>query len=225
MHKTFIYAGPSACDLPPIRRDELRWMPPVQRGDVDALVKSERAAGVLVICDGVFGGVPAVSHAELCRAIDAGWNLWGVSSIGAIRAYELRHQGMNGFGYVYEQFERFVDFADDEMCLIHVPDPPYFPVTEALVNLRYALDCRKKALNISERSAASVIDELRTMWFGDRSRIRIREVMVNIAGIEIEAADSLLEWTRLHRVKALDLANLLAARPWASGLNLRGPAS
>ena len=61
----------------------------------------------MIICDGVFESQPAVSHAELCRALDGGWAVWGVSSIGAIRAFEMRAEGMRGFGYVYKQFARF----------------------------------------------------------------------------------------------------------------------
>ncbi|MFL6664520.1 MAG: TfuA-like protein [Rhizobacter sp.] len=192
----------------------MTWLPPVRRGDVASLVERSAEPGTVVVCDGVFGGHPAVSHAELCDAIDAGWQVWGVSSIGAIRAYEMRHDGMHGFGYVYRQFARFADFTDDEMCLLHVPDPPYFPVTEALVNLRYALEQRQVAWRISDASAAVLLERLRAMWFGHRTAERMRQVMVEEAGIDAMAADALLAWTRDNRVKALDLAAILAARPW-----------
>jgi len=216
MPDVIVFAGPSACGIGRSRVSGLRWLPPVRRGDSDHLLERSRRAGVLVICDGIFGSEPAVSHSELCRAMDAGWSIWGVSSIGAIRAHELRFDGMRGFGYVYNQFERFPDFTDDEMCLIYVPDPPYFQVTEALVNLRYALERRKHIVGISDEAQLRVLVELRAMWFGDRTEDRIRQVMVQQGGIDAVTADALLAWTRAHRVKSIDLAKLLAERPWAA---------
>ena len=225
MGDVVVFAGPSACGIPRSRLGGARWMPPVRRGDIDRLLEGTQRAGVVVVCDGVFGGEPAVSHAELCRAIDAGWRVWGVSSIGAIRAHEMRFEGMRGFGYVYAQFERFADFTDDEMCLLHVPDPPFFPVTEALVNLRYALEHRKRQLGISDDSQSLLLNALRALWFGDRTENRIRQIMVEQAGIDASSADALLEWTRRHRVKSLDLAGILAAQPWADPVSHRAPAA
>ncbi len=208
-----IFAGPSTFDVALPGRDDFSWLPPVRRGDIDQLRQRATAPGVAVVCDGVFGGHPAVSHAELCRAIDAGWQVWGVSSLGAIRAHEMRGEGMHGFGYVYEQFTRFADFTDDEMCLLHAPEPPYFPITEALVNLRYTLE-HQRGVSVDKRSKTALLEALRGMWFGDRTIDRIRQVMVRDAGISSADADALLEWTRRHRIKGLDLQRLLAARPW-----------
>jgi hypothetical protein len=226
MPEVVVYAGPSAHGLPaPLRRAAgMRWLPPARRGDIDRLLEAAERAGTVVVCDGVFGGEPAVSHAELCRALDAGWQVWGVSSMGAIRAHELRFEGMRGHGWVHAQFARHADFTDDEMCLLHVPEPPWFPVSEALVNVRYALERRPPALGIPDAAASRVVHALRELWFGDRTEARIRRVMVEHAGIEPAAADTLLAWLRQHRVKTLDLADLLARRPWLDALTPPAPA-
>ena len=123
MPRVTLYAGPSAHGVPKelFLRHGIRVLPPVRRGDVDALIEGAREPGIVIICDGVFESQPAVSHAELSRALDGGWSVWGVSSIGAIRAFEMRAEGMLGFGYVYQQFARFEDFTDDELCLLHWP--------------------------------------------------------------------------------------------------------
>jgi hypothetical protein len=210
-----LFAGPSAHGVPRPRLlgDRVRMRPPVQRGDIDRLVRT-REPGVIVVCDGVFQARPAVSHAELCSALDAGWDVWGVSSIGAIRAHELRDEGMRGFGYVHRLFDRVPDLADDEMCLLHAPQPPYFPLTEALVNLRFALDRQRAALAISARSERTLIESLRALWFGDRTEACIRALMLGPAGFAPAAADHLLGWLRGHRVKTLDLVELMSRRPW-----------
>lgn len=208
-----VFAGPSAYGM--ARPDDrTQWLPPVRRGDIDRLIAASSRIGVIIVCDGIFGREPAVSHAELCRALDAGWHVWGVSSIGAIRAYELRFEGMRGHGYVYAQFHRFRDFTDDELCLIHVPEAPYFPVSEALVNVRYALERNRRELNICDAAAARLVRDLRNLWFGDRTETRIRALMIERAGIDPASADVMLGWLRRHRVKTLDLADLLARRPW-----------
>ena len=217
MPEVTLFAGPSAYGL---AKSALlpagAVLPPCRRGDIDRLLANAATPGVVVVCDGIFQEAPAVSHAELCRAIDAGWEVWGVSSIGAIRAFELRSEGMRGFGYVYSQFERFADFTDDEMCLLHSPEEPYFPISEPLVNLRYALEQKKDELRISEAAAARLLSALRDLWFGDRTEatIRARMVDVDIAGA---SADALLAWMRGHRVKGIDLALLMARRPWLEG--------
>lgn len=214
MPEVTLFAGPSAHGLArsALLASVACLLPPARRGDVDRLIDNAAAPGVVVVCDGVFHAEPAVSHAELCRALDAGWQVWGVSSLGAIRAFELRGEGMRGFGYVYAQFERFADFTDDEMCLLHFPEEPFFPLTEALVNLRYALE--QTGFGISDAAAKRLLAALRELWFGDRTEATIRRLMLDHAGIAAASADAMLDWLRHHRVKTIDLAGLMARQPW-----------
>ncbi len=216
MSEAILFAGPTAwgIDVARFARAGVRVLPPARRGDVERLVASSGTPGVAIICDGVFQAAPAVSHAELCGAIDGGWQVWGVSSLGAIRAHELRHEGMRGFGQVHAMFERFDDFTDDEMCLLHFPEPPYFPVSEPLVNLRYALEQRAPALGISERSSKALLEALGMLWFGDRTLERFRELMVGDAAIPKASVEPLLDWLKRHRLKTMDLEDLLSSRPW-----------
>jgi hypothetical protein len=213
--EVILFAGPSTHGLDRVLllRDGVQLRPPVRRGDVARLVEDRPAAGVMVICDGVFQSVPAVSHAELCAAIDAGWQVWGVSSIGAIRAFELRDEGMRGFGYVYDQLSRHEDFTDDEMCLLHFPEDPWFPLTEALVNLRYALEVRGAALGLSPEVGVRAVATLSRVWFGDRTPALMQAALVE-AGVPVPDAQALLAWTAANRVKSLDLQGLMGVRPW-----------
>ena len=215
MPEVTLFAGPSTygLDRAVLLQDGVQLRPPVRRGDVDRLVDIGSKPGVMVVCDGVFQSVPAVSHAELCSAIDAGWQVWGVSSIGAIRAFELRDEGMRGFGYVYEQFSRHADFTDDEMCLLHFPEDPWFPLTEALVNLRYALDSRRGDLDLSAGATSGALATLSRAWFGDRTPELMQAALAD-AGVPAFAASELLAWTATNRIKSLDLLRLMRARPW-----------
>ncbi len=214
--EVWLFAGPSAhgTSLPSAR--SLRWLPPARRGDIYGITVSNKASppGVIVLCDGIFGSDPAVSHGELCRALDAGWQVWGCSSMGAIRAYELRHEGMRGWGWVYQQFRRHQDFRDDELALLHLPVPPYTPITEALVNLRWALRQHGPALGITPRTAQRVVGWLQELWFGERSLELIFDLMVGPAGVPAHAACRLLDEMVANPVKNSDLASLLRAQPW-----------
>ena len=211
-----LFAGPSAQGLAPqLSMDgAIRLQPPVRRGDIDRLIEGVAEPGVALVCDGVFQAGPAVSHAELVRAIDRGWQLWGVSSIGAIRAHELRFEGMRGWGYVHAQFSRYEDFRDDELCLLHLPEAPYTALTEALVNVRHALETEGLRLGITHAAQRCLVDELSAGWFGDRTPERLRELMLGPARMVPAAADALLRWLERHRVKTMDLQSLLVERPW-----------
>lgn len=216
MADAVLFVGPSGhgVDAAAYQAAGVRCVPPVRRGDVARIVARRRRPGVMIVCDGAFQHVPAVSHAELCAALDAGWRLWGVSSIGAIRAWELRDEGMRGHGWVYAQFARHADFTDDELCLTHFPQPPYFPVSEALVNLRHALALHGAALGIDDAAQAATIARLRGLWFGDRTIGRLHEALVDDGGCSAAVADALLSAMARQRVKTLDLLDLLRERPW-----------
>jgi hypothetical protein len=215
MPEVTLFAGPSAYALPAavLASIDIEVLPPARRDDIRRLVDGATKPGVMVLCDGVFQSVPAVSHAELCLALDRGWKLWGVSSIGAIRAHEMRHEGMRGFGYVHSQFSRHADFTDDELCLLHLPMPPFQPITHTLVDVRFALERTGRALGISRGSQAELISRLRELWFGDRTVERIREMLID-RGQAPGVADQLIAWLNRYRIKAIDLQELLTVQPW-----------
>ncbi|OYU68476.1 MAG: hypothetical protein CFE45_42550 [Burkholderiales bacterium PBB5] len=211
-----LFVGPSGYDIEPalFTAAGVRLQPPVRRGDVQRQVDGGGPPGVLVIADGVFQAALAVGHAELCAALDGGWQVWGVSSLGAIRAHELRHEGMRGFGEVFATFGRCDDFTDDELCLLHFPEPPWFPVSEALVNLRHALDSQGPSLGIAAAAGAAVVEGLRGLWFGERTHERIRALLCERGGCSPAQANRLLSWLAANRLKTLDLQRLLRVRPW-----------
>jgi hypothetical protein len=216
-----LFAGPSAYGVPRSALFEagVDLRPPVRRGEIDALLAEATESGVVVICDGVFQSEPAVSHGEILRAVDAGWQVWGVSSIGAIRAFELREEGMNGFGYVRGQFDRFEDFTDDEMCLLHSPQEPYFPLSEALVNVRFVLERWRHALSLSARQERRILETLRALWFGDRTEDTIRHAIVEHGGIDASRVDVLLDWLSQNRIKTIDLLALISSQPWLDNVS------
>ncbi len=214
--KVVLYAGPTLAPST-LARDlarSYRVRPPVRRLDVTKLLAEDKKPGVLVIVDGVFHDTLAVGHAELRDALDAGWQVWGLSSMGAIRAREMTPLGMRGFGRVYELFAAEGDFQDDEVALLHEGTRPYRGVTEPLVHLRAAIDHLVARGIIEERDARTVIAELKSRWYGERTvRGTIELLGPHARGGVAAVREELREFARFA-LKTLDLERFLEERPW-----------
>jgi hypothetical protein len=174
---------------------------PAKRGDVATLV-AHVPAGTIVLVDGLFHQNLAVGHVEIRDALAAGWRVWGLASMGAIRAREMSHLGMHGFGRVFEMFcSPDKDFRDDEVVLLHAPGPGYAELSEPLVHLRIALaDFATRAL-LSDAVAGAITDQLAGMYFGDRTLRRFGELVAQAAG---PGFDPLADFDA-HRIKSHDL--------------------
>lgn len=151
-------------------------LPPAKRGDVQRLIGS--TPGVIVVVDGYFHlDNLAIGHAELRDALAAGWRVWGLSSMGAIRAAEMRGLGMRGFGRVYQHYVDDPTFRDDEVALLHEPEPPYRTFSEPLVHVRAWLAAMVEAHALSAERRAELVQALMPMWFGDRTQALLRSLV------------------------------------------------
>lgn len=172
LDRPLLFAGPTltrARKMTELGLHEVEVLPPAGRGDIAAVV-ARRPPGTMVIVDGVFHKRLAVGHAEIRDALSAGWTVWGVASMGAIRAREMRELGMRGFGAVYDAFcAAGRDMRDDEVSLLHGPGPEYSEMSEPLVHLRAALAAYVDEGAIEAAHATAVLEELAVMYFGDRT--------------------------------------------------------
>lgn len=213
-----IFVGPTLAPSA-VARDlarPFRLRPPVKRLDVTKLLAEGKKPGVLVIVDGVFHDTLAVGHAELRDALGAGWQVWGLSSMGAIRAREMAPLGMRGFGRVYELFAAEGDFQDDEVALLHEGTRPYRGVTEPLVHLRAAIDHLVARGIVGERDARAVVAELKSRWYGERTvRGTIELLGPHARGGAVAVREELREFGRFA-LKTVDLERFLEDRPWTS---------
>jgi hypothetical protein len=198
-------AAASACGF--------RLLPPAQRGDVERAVAAH-LPGILVVVDGVFHQHLAVGHAEIRTALSEGWEVWGLSSMGAIRAYEMRHMGMRGYGQVYRCFFEHEDFRDDEVALVHEPDPPYRALSEPLVHIRFWLTELRGAGLLGEAREREVLDCLMSMWYCDRTLESARSMVLDLIPEHNRAVEATLSEFGRFRVKCLDLSDFLREQPW-----------
>lgn len=211
MHKEvsgLVFAGPSLTHQTKQLIDQtpqLMLCPPIQRGDLPRWLK-QRFRGDIVIVDGLFGQSLAVGHAEIRHAIEQGCKVYGLSSMGAIRAYEMRHLGMIGYGKVYERFAEndLEDFQDDEVALLHTSDSR--PLSEPLIHMRVCIDDLVNRKVIVEEQGKRVIAQLKGLYFGDRTMHLFQKIFEKETSLSFK--EVVVDFDQ-YRIKASDLSSFL----------------
>lgn len=223
---TIVFVGPT---LPAAEAQRLlpgaTIAPPVAVGQVFALLGT-RGLRRLAIIDGYFERMAAVWHKELLLALERGIEVWGASSMGALRAAELAPFGMRGVGTIYRAFARGVYTADDEVAVAHLPvEAGYRAVSDALVNLRAGI-ARCPGLSTAVRT--KLVELARARFYRDRSWAQLvadagraglpnRQVAVLAAhtAADQKAADARLLLRTLGRTPWRRPAKLNVPRTWA----------
>lgn len=191
------------------------WRPPARRGDIDALVRECAAPGIIGLADGTFHTYPSVGHAELRRATESGWRVYGLCSMGAIRASEMWHLGVRPFGRVAQMFRDDPDLADDEVALVHGAEEPYYPLSEPMVHIRAYLQHMKSERLLDTPEHAEIVLAMREQWYAGRTLARLRVDLQNIARASA-LPDLLTSLDRFepYRLKQQDLLRFLTEKPW-----------
>ncbi|MGP3685725.1 TfuA-like protein [Streptomyces sp. IBSNAI002] len=161
-----VFAGPTI-DAPGIRRilPDAVCHPPARHGDLLRLGLA--AADKVLIIDGLWHQVAPLRHKEILHALAAGVTVVGAASMGALRAAELAPYGMVGIGQVFDGYASGVLDADDEVAVLHTPEGR--KVTEALVNLRCAIDRAAANRQVNSSDAAALLDLARSLPYTRRS--------------------------------------------------------
>lgn len=209
-----LFAGPSlqGIDKKLLCASGLVLCPPIKRGDIEHLVAHSPPSN-LAIVDGVFHVHPAVGHSEILDALNAGWRIWGLSSMGAIRACEMDTLGMKGFGEVYRQFASDPELSDDEVTLIHQAQDPYLSLSEPLIHIRQFLRQWTSEQIITRAQEQNILSYLKNMWYGHRTLNRLKKILLTLP-INEKQIDNAIANFSAHRIKTLDLINFLELQPW-----------
>ncbi|MEV4443790.1 TfuA-like protein, partial [Streptomyces sp. NPDC049577] len=133
-----VFLGPSLDHASAARELDAEFLPPVARGDIDALLARPGRPPAVGIVDGRFLGSLCVSPKEVLRAVDQGVPVYGSSSMGALRAVECAPYGMTGVGRVFDAYASGEVDEDDEVALVYDPRT-LRAASEPLINLRFAV--------------------------------------------------------------------------------------
>ena len=219
-NKIVIFAGPSlyGANIDQGVDPSIEWAPPARRGDIAALMASPNPPKVIALADGTFHAYPAVSHVELRHALEQGVVIYGLCSMGAIRASEMVHMGMLAWGKVAAYFCTDPDLADDEVALIHGVEAPFMPMTEPLIHIREFLSLMQDTDILTPEQAKSTRLHLQQRWYGERTLRVLREYLQTLLGERLPPAIvAALSDFRPYRLKQQDLRDFVHQRPWADG--------
>ncbi|WP_407392687.1 TfuA-related McrA-glycine thioamidation protein [Methanobrevibacter sp.] len=143
MIKVIIYAGLSipfdeAKEILDSTDDvEVVYKRPIKRGDLGAALKEN--PDIIGIIDGVFHQNSAVGHKEILNVMKKGIEVYGASSMGALRASELDTLGMTGIGYVYKQYADGIVDSDDDVAVM-LDSETLEALSEPLINMKYVFE-------------------------------------------------------------------------------------
>lgn len=206
---TAVFLGPS---LAVARAEAIlpaQYHPPAKMGDVYALL----GTGVrrILLIDGIFQNQPSVWQRELLAAMREGIEVFGSSSMGALRAAELSHLGMVGYGQVFAWYQAGDIDGDDEVAILHgEADTGFRVLSEPLVNIRATLGAAVQAAVVSEREGKEIVALAKTMFYPKRSFANLLEVVRRVDRVA-PRHDALVAFFRDHRVdiKQRDALGLL----------------
>jgi hypothetical protein len=154
------------------------------------------------IVDGYFQVVPAVWHKEILWAMAQGIHVFGSASMGALRAAELLEFGMEGVGWIFEQFACGAFEDDDEVAVTHQNEhgmPPYGALSEAMVNIRRTLETAVSAAVISSPTGARLVGLAKSRFYPERAYPGILRLGYE-AGLPSAELDGLAEWLPTGRI-------------------------
>lgn len=167
--KLVAFVGPSLDRAEARRLGRCVVLPPAAQGDVWRALERYRPLAIALI-DGVFELTPSVWHHELLDALSLGVAVFGASSMGALRAAELRRWGMVPVGRIANEYARGRRIDDSDVALLHTDAEGGFrPLTVPLVDAEHAVVLAKKEKVLKPAQAAFVLSAARGMHYTERT--------------------------------------------------------
>jgi hypothetical protein len=201
-----VFTGPSLHPSAAAALLDATFLPPVKRGDLDPLLAAKPSA--VGIIDGEFYQSLAVSPKEVLALLESGVAVYGAASMGALRAVELHRYGMIGVGSIFRLFRRGVLDADDEVAVTYCGET-WRPLSEPLINTRYALRGAVRKGILTGAEAARIIADLRSAYFPDRTRQLVLRLAQGVAGADRARALRNFLATEAPDIKGRDARRLL----------------
>ncbi len=210
---SIVFLGPSLPVKEAKRLLPASYRSPARQGDVFRAV-AERPKAIVLI-DGVFDTAPSVWHHELRAALASGIALYGASSMGALRAAELRSFGMVGVGEIFERYHKGSLVDDEAVALLHGPEATGFrPLTVPWVNAEATLYQARAAGVLSTVLFRRLLANAKRLHFRERTW---RKIEADSQGADNVKLAAFTQWRKsaLVDVKASDARlclNIVAAR-------------
>lgn len=169
---TVVFLGPTLPLAEARRLCAAEYLPPAAMGDVyrASTRAPRRRPRRIAIIDGYFERMAAPWHKEILWALEQGLEVYGASSMGALRAAELADFGMIGVGRIFEDYRSGVLTDDDEVAVLHGPAERGYPVvSEAMVNVRAGVAAAVAEGLVTEATAERLRTLAKAQFYRDRT--------------------------------------------------------
>ncbi len=166
MSKPIVFLGPT---MPIEKAKEIldaEYKAPAKKGDFLRLITSN--VKIVGLIDGYFLQDYPPTPIEVYNLLrKKGVTLYGSSSLGALRAVELRKFGMIGIGKIFELFLNRVIDSDDEVAVTFTDYLQY--KSEALIDIRYNLFLAQKKNIIDNQTKKNILNIAKKTYFPYRT--------------------------------------------------------
>jgi hypothetical protein len=182
---------------------EVIYKRPIQRGDLSQALKEN--PNIIGIIDGVFHQNSAVGHKEILNVLKKGIEVFGASSMGALRASELDTLGMVGIGYVYNQYASGEVDSDDDVAVM-LDSETLEPLSEPLINMKYVFENAVTEDILTSDEIDELLGIAKKIYYPKRSYAKI----LSESDLDINKKEELIDFIRESKdIKKEDAKELL----------------
>lgn len=176
--------------------------PPVQSGDLDQIADDT----IVAIIDGILDESALLSVEETRRGLARRLRILGAASLGALRAFEVSAEGMEGCGWVYHAYRTGFIVGVDEIA-VQIDPMTYQPHTVPLVDIRFCLRQLVRRRVIIPSQAEEAMQSLKSIPIEERTHQRIRIQLTHQFGSVVYRQD--VKGPYATSIKTLDAFRLL----------------
>ena len=208
MFKPVIFIGPTLSIDKAKEILDADYRPPAKKGDLLKLIPT--AVKFVGLIDGYFlQDYPPtpIEVYNLLRKKDV--MVFGSSSLGALRAVELKRFGMIGIGKIFNLFLKGVIDSDDEVAVTFTEYREY--QSDALIDIRYNLFLAQKKQIIDTNTKRNILRIAKKTYFPYRTYDDILEKSKKVFSLQKKQIEDFGEYISKHKVslKEKDAIRLL----------------
>ena len=208
MFKPVIFLGPTLSIDKAKEILDADYRPPAKKGDLLKLIPT--AVKFVGLIDGYFlQDYPPtpIEVYNLLRKKDV--LVFGSSSLGALRAVELKRFGMIGIGKIFNLFLKGVIDSDDEVAVTFTEYKEY--QSDALIDIRYNLFLAQKKQIIDTNTKRNILRIAKKTYFPYRTYDDILEKSKKVFSLQKKQIEDFGEYISKHKVslKEKDAIRLL----------------
>jgi hypothetical protein len=204
-----VFLGPTLSLEKATKIIDAEFVPPAKKGDFINLTLSSEKRTIILI-DGVFLQDYPPTPIEVFQVLrKPNFQVYGASSLGALRAVELEKFGMKGYGQVFELYKKNIINADDEVAVTF--DNEYHLLSEAMIDIRYNLFLALKGGIIDKETKQILTKTSKQIYFPLRNYDNILNKSINLYPNKLQYIENFKEFLSTQRtsIKELDAINLL----------------